>query len=288
MKRLRNCDSIYEYRAKDFGHAQAGDAKLQLAKGSVVYLYGCEPSPDFLFKFSRWFGEPMAKLSFKYKFTDNEVMQYVGNVSVKRNIAKAERMDTNDHEPITVHTARSYARVRPSYFAILMADAGFLDVEPGKSGESLLSRWQDVFAEYARRYSTAQQDLQLLLTTPVGYRPWYYTDGPVTTEPMLRRRADGSWAMRYWNQAPETLASLVGTDSELARVVQRLDAVANDEAVMMEFQMEPGEMYVIDNALVGHARRGFVDERVVDGSIRPNPRQLYSLHLEDQGPNAEV
>jgi alpha-ketoglutarate-dependent taurine dioxygenase len=283
MKKLRNCGAIREYTATAFGENEAREAKQQLAKGLVVYLRDCEPSPDFLFDFSRWFGNPMEKLSFKYKFTDSRVMQYVGNVSVKRNIAKAERMDTNDHEPITVHTARSYAHVRPDYFALLMADAGLVDVEPGNRGESLLSRWEDVFAAYARRHASAAQDIELLLDTPVSYRPWYYAEGPVTTEPMLQRRQDGSLAIRYWNQAPETLAKLLGEESELVRVVRQLDVIANDQEVMMEFQMERGEMYVIDNALVGHARRGFVDEKLVGDSVLHNSRQLYSLHLQSSG-----
>ena len=261
-----------------------GEIISRVNAGAVFLVRNCPREPMGVVSLAKKFGNPMSKLAFKHKFSDDPIFRYVGNVSLKHQLAKQERMDTNDHEALTVHTARSYCPVRPRYFALLMADAGWIDFESGKNGETVLVQWERVFAAYQRQYDSYRNDFDLLARESLSYRPWYYPEGDVASEPLVRLRADGKLAVRYWQHMSSFLAKST-VSPHLQEILLRIDKLSNSPENQLVFQMRSGDAYVIDNELIAHGRRYFVGEKSEGSETRFSSRQIYSVHVD---PSAEA
>ena len=224
----------------------------------------------------------MRKLRFKHNTTGQTAFDYIGRVSYRAEIAVSERSDTDDCKPISIHTARSYVNDRPDAFMFMMADTGARGFETGQNGESILLDFRAFFEEYAARHpDTAEADLSLLTSVPYPYRPWYFHGAGISQEPVLRRVAD-TFQVRFWNEieTPAALCCVGSRAKDLQPVLERMCADIRCSAALKVFQMEPGDIYVIDNHRVGHGRYGFLGSVVRDAVRQNSSRLAYSLHVQ--------
>ncbi len=271
-----------DYAAMEADALLAG-TNTALASESLATIAHFPSDAEALVAFARQLGAPMLRRGTAAAAASS----FVGDVRWRPDIEAAQRLPTQTASELSFHTARSFEVVRPRYFAMLMVDPGWIDGRPGTNGESLLVRWRDVIAEYHERYpDTADQDLGVLRRTRIAYRPWYLRDEP-SHEPLLRDEGvDGDVEMRYWEDLlatlPEALQTVTsGEDAEaFATVIGRFDAVLNSAHAVIEHQMQAGQLTLVDNRRVAHARRPFVPNRVrADGTVEHNPRRLLTVHI---------
>lgn len=254
-------------------------AKICLEDTSILAINDFPPDPSALLDFSYNFGKPLLK----YTKGETDVMDYVADIRLQPNISEDKRRPTQGNSEIKFHTAHSYIVVRPTYFALLMTDQGWLDQSKGNNGESLLIRWKDVIEEFKSRYPlTAEDDLQRLTTTSISYKPWYVEAEPAN-EPIMFYLPEGDIGVRYWEGISSTTEESVETINEgyiYLQALKRFDEVVNTCQKTIEYQMDKNQLIVIDNRRVAHARKPFTATKIdTQGNKKINPRQVFTIHV---------
>ncbi len=249
--------------------------KQSLATNYIAAIRNFHPlTAEALVQFAQLLGTPVQKHNTAGKLDPNHQPEYVNKVNFTTNIEREKQLPTQGAAALTMHTARAYSKIKPSYFCMLMVDPGWTNEEPRNNGESMLVRWKDVVKEFYERYpNTAEDDLQLLESTPIAYNPWYITQPP-DDKPVLQRLPGNDYVVRAWENIRPTSKQLTGKNDYL-QALERFFEVADTCSSMIEYIMEPGFLVVLDNKRVAHGRRGFVSER--QGAI--NPRKMLTIGI---------
>ncbi|WP_369260914.1 TauD/TfdA family dioxygenase [Streptomyces sp. R35] len=191
---------------------------------------------------------------------------------------------------LPIHSGRSFARRRPLHLAMLMADPGWQDFEPGHNGESLIVRWGDVLAEMRDRHPERwAEDLRLLtgyaMSFPASHLDEDASELPLLYVPGTARRTPvlDDYAARL----PQDIGRLrkaaesVKGGERWFEAVTRLKETANDPAVQHVYVMAAGDVVVIDNDRYGHGRQEVVAARTDAGGAQSvNPRTIWSVNIQ--------
>jgi alpha-ketoglutarate-dependent taurine dioxygenase len=160
----------------------------------------------------------------------------------------------------SVTNAESSFHTDNSFGSVLVDYVGLRCVQTAKSGGlSQVVSGYSVHEELRARHPDA---LALL------HQPWHIDrrggvrpgDAPTVQYPVLSRDERGLTYryLRFWIEAGHEKAA--GPLSEARRAaLDALDTVANDPALRVEFALEPGDMFFINNRWILHNRTAFVD-----------------------------
>ena len=160
----------------------------------------------------------------------------------------------------SVTNAESSFHTDNSFGSVLVDYVGLLCVQTARSGGlSQVVSGYSVHNELRARYPDA---LELL------YQPWHIDrrggvrpgDAPTVQYPVLFRdeRSLTYRYLRYWIEAGHEKAAEPLSDAQ-RQALDTLDAVANEPALRVEFALEPGDMFFINNRWILHNRTAFVD-----------------------------
>jgi hypothetical protein len=160
----------------------------------------------------------------------------------------------------SVTNAESSFHTDNSFGSIIVDYVGLLCVQTARSGGlSQVVSGYSVHDELRVRHPDA---LELL------YQPWHIDrrggvqpgDPPTVQYPVLSQDACGLTYryLRYWIEAGHEKAA--DPLSEAGRAaLDALDSVANEPALRVEFALEPGDLFFINNRWILHNRTAFVD-----------------------------
>jgi len=160
----------------------------------------------------------------------------------------------------SVTNAESSFHTDNSFGSIIVDYVGLLCVQTARSGGlSQVVSGYGVHNELLARHPDA---LELL------YQPWHIDrrggvrpgDAPTVQYPVLSRDERGLTYryLRYWIEAGYEKIGRPLNEAQ-RQALDALDAVANDPALRVEFALEPGDMFFINNRWILHNRTAFVD-----------------------------
>lgn len=252
-----------------------------LYKESLVLVKGFPPDKDAFANFSRSLGPLMPNYRAK---GDGLADDYVQEVRIRPEIPAEERLSTEKDGELKPHTAKSWAITRPELFGLLMIEPGWRDQPRGSNGESILVRWKDVFLEMSERFPRSyQEDWTILKGTNVFFTATHLPDPPANESLVTELTSPLDIGVRYKENMLNVIGRLISGITNGKRYYQallRFDEVARTTATKFEFPMETGDLYIVDNRRVGHARRLFEPYRIgFDGQLTYNPRFLINIHI---------
>lgn len=252
-----------------------------LSKESLVLVRSFPPDKNAFTNFSRSLGPLMPNYRAK---GGNSADDYIQEVRIRADIPPAERLSTERDGELKPHTAKSWGVSRPELFGLLMIDPGWRDQPQGNNGESILVRWKEVFLGMAERFpGSYQEDWAFLKDTKVTFTATHLKDPPATESLVTELDSPFDIGVRYKENMLSVIEKLISTlpnGERYYQAVARFEDVARTTAARFEFSMEPGDLYLVDNRRVGHARRPFESYRFgSDGQPVYNPRYLLNIHV---------
>lgn len=160
----------------------------------------------------------------------------------------------------SVTNAESSFHTDNSFGSVIVDYVGLLCVQTARSGgASQVVSGYSVHNELYVRHPDALERL---------YQPWHIDrrggvrpgDAPTVQYPVLSRDERGLTYryLRYWIEAGHEKIGRPLSDAQ-RQSLDALDAVANDPALRVEFALEPGDMFFINNRWILHNRTAFVD-----------------------------
>lgn len=268
---------LYEGMTPDLVHT----VRSALLTDSLVLVSNFPAGRVELSEFSSQLGSLMPKYQ---KTSSNLAEDFVGVVQIRPDISEQDRLSTEKGGELKPHTAKSWGLIRPHYFGLLMVDPGWTDMQPGLNGESILVRWQDVIKEMQRLHpQTFAEDYRLLTQTNVRFTATHLKDDIADMPIIFPIDSAEDLGVRYKENMVVVLSRLapeIPNGRRFLEAVLRFDQTARNCDLRWEFAMAPGDLYVIDNRRVGHARRDFVPFRLdSQGQTQYNPRLLYNIHI---------
>ncbi len=125
-------------------------------------------------------------------------------------------------------------------------------VNEAEDGDSVLV---DGFAVLAQ---LDEEDLQILESVPVEFRQFSATAETWCRAPVVRRNPDSSFAqIRFSNQLLQTIDPTLPVTATWYEAYHRLTSLIMDEANQTQFRLNSGDLMMINNHRVLHARRSF-------------------------------
>jgi hypothetical protein len=262
----------------DFGSFAEGglraEVMLRLRVDHLVYIRGFPISTGSLIRFLSHFGRPLPNYASTLIPADVAPENFINRVCFKNERAE---FGFQAEGPLPIHTARSWRMPPPALFSMLMVNKG--DQRPGYSGASRVLRFRDALRWLKESQGSAYSDIISQLSNlrialpakkvpePPPLAPIMFSVGsPDECDLGVRFRADIDDIA-----APQLQASR-WTDS----IAHLVDAVSNCGG-LFEFQMQPGDLLVLDNRRFGHGRANA--ERIQsDGFV--NPREIWSTTID--------
>ncbi|OGK35798.1 hypothetical protein A3A93_03290 [Candidatus Roizmanbacteria bacterium RIFCSPLOWO2_01_FULL_38_12] len=263
------------------GSLQASElARKALDKNHIVELTHFPHDQEVLASFCSGFGPLMPK----YRATGTTPADYVGDVRFRSDIKLEDRLATEKDGELRPHTAKSWGLERPRYFALLMVNPGWTNQPAEMNGESRFVRAQDAVAEMGLQFpDTFKEDFQLLTSTPVRFTATHIQDETAHMPILFFVDGNGTLGLRYKENMLSVLTKLapsIENGERYVEAVQRFDE-ALQTAPHIETLLQPGELIIMDNRVVAHARRTFVSTGTDDiGQVVINPRHLYNIHMQ--------
>lgn len=251
-----------------------------LTKEYLVLVRNFPPDKNTFTSFSGRLGSLMP--SYRAK-GNNSADNYVQEVRIRPDIPAEERLSTERDGELKPHTAKSWAVTRPELFGLLMINPGWREQPSGNNGESILVRWREVFLEMSERYpGSYEEDWALLKNTKIIFTATHLKD-PSANEPLVIELGSSiDIGVRYKENMTSVIEKLIPTLPDGERYYQailRFEEVARTTTARYEFPMETGDLYIVDNRRVGHARRSFESYRIgPDGQPVYNPRFALNIH----------
>lgn len=255
-------------------------AKTALQKNQIARITNFPLDKAVLTNFASQFGSLLPK----YRSTGNTPEDYVGDVMIRTDIPDAERLLTEGGSELRPHTAKSWSANRPAYFGLLMVDPGWIDQPFGLNGESRFVKAEDILHEMQKTFfETFIEDTDLLFTTPVSFTATHIQD-QIASEPLLFSLGQqGMTGIRYKENMIEVIRQILPAttkDQRYLEALKRFDESAQN-APHISLQLTSGDLILIDNRVVMHARNPFVSERLDEkGQRKYNPRHLFNIHIQ--------
>lgn len=254
-------------------------AEKELSMNEIVLIKNFPMSKDALAIFCSKFGILLSK--------DRGVVvtaeDAVGDVWINSNKDEKERLLTEGPLELKPHTAVSWRITRPKYFGLLMVDPGWRDEPPGNNGESNFIHLQDILGTMAQRNPESfENDYQLLRKIPVELRIKHRVD-EIASSPLIFDLGELKIGFRYKGNTPELIRALI---PELPQGEEYYSAFTHFTEAMynpskkIEIPLEAGNLILLDNRTVAHARKPFIEKRVDEkGQTIFNSRHLYNIHI---------
>jgi alpha-ketoglutarate-dependent taurine dioxygenase len=247
-----------------------------VATDGITILRNFPSDPEALLRLGHALGRPEPRYPLRSSPAPDDTLAWVTDVYYRSDTADDEHKPfTHRATELQLHTARAAATAQPRLFMMLMADPG--QPGPGQdNGQSLFARVDDATAMLNRLAGTVETDriLTALATTPISTED-PYPDVPVI-EPILTRHGE-RWTLRYWENILVHANATVADQAVVAALHQFDEAL---RATRIEIKLGKGDVVLLDNHRVTHARRAFprwtVDEH---GNRVPSTRLIYNLHV---------
>lgn len=246
----------------------------------VVLVRKFPTDKDLLVDFSRSLGPLMPG----YRAAGNSADDYVQEVRIKPDISPEDRLATERDGELKPHTAHSWGIVRPQAFGLLMIDPGWRNQPPGNNGESVLVRWRDIFLEMSERFpNTYEEDWMVLKSTNILFTAAHLPDPPANEPIIAELGSTFDIGVRYKENMLSVIEKLIPeipNGETYYQAFSRFDQVVQTTVSRYEFPMESGDLYLVDNRRVGHARKPFESQRM-SSETQPvyNPRLLLNIHI---------
>ena len=259
-------------------HLSSEEAKRIIDKNSIVKIINFPLDRRALADF----GSTLGRLMPKHTDKANTIEDFIGIVRLRSDIEPEERFATQDNSELNPHTAHSWGIQRPRYFGLLMVNPGWRDETQGERGESMYVRLKDALEEMKKQFpETYEEDIQLLRYTKVeffGKRK----GANVSNMPILFPiDENGTLGFRYKENMLEDLEELtpfIPNGDRYFQAAQRFDKSLLSSSHII--QLTQGDLIILDNRLIAHARKPFVAERIDNlDQISQSPRLLYSMHV---------
>lgn len=151
------------------------------------------------------------------------------------------------------------------------------------NGESIFVLIEDAVAEMQRLYpKTFGEDFLLLKNTSVKFTATHIKDEVVRMPILFPINENGTLGLRYKENMRTVIERITPPTGEGKRYVQALDRLDKSlqEAPRIQVQLNSGDLIILDNRTVAHARNTFLSERIdSNGNIITSPRHLYNIHM---------
>jgi hypothetical protein len=266
----------------DFGSFAEGklraEVMLRLHEEHLVYVRGFPLSSAHLFGFLSHFGRPLQNYVSTVIPAEGAPEDYINRVCFENE--KAE-FGFQAEGPLAPHTARSWRMPPPALFSMLMVDKG--DQRPDYSGASRLLRFRDSLSWLKETQGSAYPDVISQLSDirvalpakkvpePPPLAPIVFSLGsPDLCDLGIRFRTDIKDVLE-----PQLLA--LPQASQCMGALSRLVYAVNNCGACYEFQMEPGDLLIVDNRRFAHGRAN-AERLLPDGSV--NPREIWSMTID--------
>lgn len=248
-------------------------------ESDIAIVTGFPDDNDAIIHFLQRFGSIMERRRNNFLNTTN----LIGNVTFRSDIKKEERLPTQTADEICFHTARAFEKIRPDLFCMYMTNPGWTDEITYCNGESKLIKLSDILEELGCRFPHQYKDIiEVLLSTEVKYKPWYLDDEPLMG-PLLYADANGNFSFRYWEDFASTLNNASLQDEQLSAIL-KLGFVIEHNDRKIEFQLEKGDLLIVNNNTVAHARYPFKPSKInwQKSRLDTSERKIKSLHVKYQ------
>lgn len=173
---------------------------------------------------------------------------------------------------IYFHTDNSYAMMPPQYVGLLCLQKSM------EGGQSRLVCWGGIYSEMKRRHP----DL-----VSRGFRAFFWDrvnehapDSPRIMSKPVFFYADGRLRVCYSSRVIKDGYRMAGQtpDPETERFLAAMDDILNDRRFWIDLQFERGQIQIINNSRIGHARTAFVDH-----PDQERKRHLIRLWFRERG-----
>lgn len=244
----------------------------------LAYVKGFPISSEEFSRFLIQFGLPLPNYNSTLASTEAKPEDIINRVCFRN--GKAE-FGFQAEGPLPIHTARSWRMPPPSLFCMLMIDKG--DQRQGFSGASHLLRFRDVLIWLNEtRGSSYEQSICQLTNTNITL-PAKKVPEPAPLAPIvfsLGSHDPFDLGIRFRADIEEVAKPQLSTLSESSNyweALSHLVGAVKTCGALYEFQMEPGDLVVVDNRRFGHGRSTAQRLRP-DGTV--NSREIWSATIE--------
>ncbi|WP_221322972.1 TauD/TfdA family dioxygenase [Actinoplanes sp. L3-i22] len=262
----------------------AGRVREVLDDQGIALIHGFPREPDAYVAFLRTFGEPFENYSASGKMHDDEPHPVLNRVKYR---APETRQSSSVHYidgSLTPHSARAWTDPRPAFFSMYMVDAGWRDLPAGQNGESIFVRWHDLFKNEAADQDF-QSHLKILTESPLVFRSKNVEEA-ISELPLVYPLSDAQDEFDHGVRMKQDLLAVLGDNKggseigpEYLAAAEALVAAAARSTNQIQFNMETGDVVIVDNDRVSHGRTGMVGESEIDGERALNPREIWSTTL---------
>lgn len=258
--------------------------RASLASDRVAVVRGVPLDAKRYLGLLRQLGEPLDNYASRSALDADAPAPQINRVRYRR---KGEYTTASVHYvagELRPHSARSWRDPRPRWFAMLMVDPGWRDTPPGQRGESVVLRWEKLFARRAARDGAVfAEHFGRLSTTPVEF-PANNVREELARTPLLYPLPDSTGpydvGVRLKQDLVDKLPALADQlpdPGAYRRSVEYLVQAAADTQAQDTVALDAGDLIVLDNDRCGHGRRTIVGERPGSGGTEVNPRELWSV-----------
>ena len=257
--------------------------RAQLAKRRICLVRGFPLDAGHYMDFLGNFGEPLANYSSRSDLAKDDPHPQINRVKYKpaQGAAKSVHHVAGGLRP---HSARSWAAPRPSYFSMLFVEPGWRDAPEGERGESVVVSWHDLFTKLAERDPEVfPEHFTRLSKTPITFGANNVRE-TLSDFPLFYALPDSrdpyDVGVRLKQDLADKILAIKDGIPEFGEYQKALDYVmsaSDEEQYQACFPMEAGDLLLLDNNRFAHGRRKIVGERVVDGEVRINDRELWSV-----------
>ncbi len=256
----------------------------QMQKYGVCLISGFPTETERYLELLEQFGEPLTNYSSLSDLDKDDPSTKINMVRYKRKKSDGPKSVHYIDGELKPHSARSWRLQRPRYFAMLMVDPGWRDMEAGLRGESVILSWQYMFEQLAQLDSEVfETHFARLSSTPLRFEANNVKED-CSSSPLCYPLPDAASrfdvGVRLKQDLQEKLPGLQAQfeDYEAYRAsIDYLVAATVRPEFQARFPLNKSDLILIDNNRFAHGRCPITGEREVDGRAINNPRELWSV-----------
>lgn len=251
---------------------------------AIALVHNFPKDPETYVGFLQSFGKPFENYSSLGEMHKDEPHPLLNRVRYR---APETRKTFSAHYvdgALAMHCARAWTDPRPARFAMFMVDSGWRHLPAGQNGESLFVRWHDLLLNNSDN-TEFQAHLQILKERSIQFGSTNVVE-PLSSLPLVYALPNAADEFDFGVRLKQDLLKVMGDRTGEEAVDERyLDALralieqAQSPANQIQFEMQTGDVVIVDNERVAHGRIGMVGEMQVDGRREFNPREIWSSTL---------